>query len=134
MLSGLLDKTVQLQGNMQIAELVAMQSCRSHIDCCSSWGVGDILFELFAASLLNITQQHILKTSGGNGKNYQVMLATFLAENSYLGDAACTLCIHVYMQNGILKMLVKILSVIKVGQCFSPKIFVYKIQRLCLTI
>jgi hypothetical protein len=24
--------------------------------------------------------------------------------------------------------------VIKVGQCFSPKIFVYKIQRLCLTI
>jgi hypothetical protein len=92
MFSGLLDDTVQLQCNLQIAESVAMRSCGSHIDCCSSWGLGDILLKLFATSLLKITRQHILKTSGGNSKNYQVTLAMFLAENSYLGYAACTLC------------------------------------------
>jgi hypothetical protein len=43
-------------------------------------------------NILKITWQHIMKTSGGDGINYCVMLATFLAENPYLGNAALTLC------------------------------------------
>jgi hypothetical protein len=103
--------------------------CGSHIACCSSWGVGDILFELSATSLLKITQQHILKTSG-NGDNYWRQLAMFRAEKSYLGNAACKLCTLVVVQQPLVVLWWKV----SCGRFSNPLSYVnMRIYYLCYT-